>query len=339
MEIVRGVEAYRPDGPPSAVALGAFDGVHLAHQKILSTAVARARASGLLALACTFDPHPLEVLQPGRAPIPIMDLSEKLTLLETYGLDATVVIPFTRDFSQTEAEEFVETVIVNRLKAREVVVGFNHTFGRGARGTAALLERLGERYGLRIHVIPPLSVDGEVVSSSVIREALRAGNVRLAAAFLGRPYTIRGRVLKGKGRGRQLGFPTANLRPDRELILAPGVYAARAIFEEQMGAAVGVSPAPGPASKTGQPGSGGSRVEKGAVVNVGVRPTFQEGEYWVEAYLIDFSGDLYEKTLTIAFLERLRPEQKFSNVEALKTQVGRDIESATRFLARLGPPA
>jgi riboflavin kinase/FMN adenylyltransferase len=326
MEIVRGVEAYRPDGPPSAVALGAFDGVHLAHQKILATAVARARASGLTALACTFDRHPLEVLQPNRAPIPIMDLSEKLTLLETYGLDATVVIPFTREFSQTEAEEFVLAVIVGRLKAREVVVGFNHTFGRGARGTAALLERLGGRYGLRVHVIPPLSVDGEVVSSSVIREALRAGDVRRAAAFLGRPYTIRGRVLKGKGRGRQLGFPTANLRPDRELILAPGVYAARATVEE-----------PVPASKTGQVGSGHPRVEKGAVVNVGVRPTFQEGEYWVEAYLIDFSGDLYEKTLTIAFLERLRPEQKFSGVEALKTQVGRDIESATEFLARLGP--
>jgi len=322
MEIIRGIEAYRPDGPPSAVALGAFDGIHLAHQKILSTAVARARASGLLALACTFDPHPLEVLQPDRAPIPIMGLSEKLALLETYGLDATVVIPFTREFSQTEAEEFVLAVIVGRLKAREVVVGFNHTFGRGARGTAALLDGLGGRYGLRVHVIPPLSVDGEVVSSSVIREALRAGDVRRASVFLGRPYTIRGRVLKGKGRGRQLGFPTANLRPDRELILAPGVYAARAVLEE------------------GQAGQGEpARVEKGAVVNVGVRPTFQEGEYWVEAYLIDFAGDLYEKTLAVAFLERLRPEQRFASVEALKRQVGRDIESATRFLARLGPSA
>jgi len=322
MEIIRGIEAYRPDGPPSAVALGAFDGIHLAHQKILSTAVARARASGLLALACTFDPHPLEVLQPDRAPIPIMGLSEKLALLETYGLDAAVVIPFTREFSRTEADEFVKTVIVDRLNAREVVVGFNHTFGRGARGNAALLERLGEIYGLRVHVIPPLSVDGLVVSSSVIREALRAGDVRQAAAFLGRPYTIRGRVLKGKGRGRQLGFPTANLRPDRELILAPGVYAARAVLEE------------------GQAGQGEpARVEKGAVVNVGVRPTFQEGEYWVEAYLIDFAGDLYEKTLAVAFLERLRPEQRFASVEALKRQVGRDIESATRFLARLGPSA
>jgi riboflavin kinase/FMN adenylyltransferase len=314
MEIIVGIDAYPPDARPSVVALGAFDGVHLAHQKILTTAISRARAQGLLALACTFDPHPLEVLQPERAPVPIMDLSEKLSLMEGYGLDATVVIPFTLDFSRTEAEQFVETVIVNRLRAREVVVGFNHTFGRGARGTAALLQRLGAQQGFRVSVIAPLSVDGEVVSSSVIREALRVGDVRRAAAFLGRPYTIRGRVLRGKGRGRQLGFPTANLKPTRELILAPGVYAARATWGEWP-----------------------TRIEKGAVVNVGVRPTFQEGEYWVESYLIDFSGDLYEETLTVAFLERLRPEQKFPNVETLREQVARDIESAILFLARLEP--
>lgn len=314
MEIISDIKAYPPDALPSAVALGAFDGVHLAHQKILTTAISRARALGLVALACTFDPHPLEVLQPDRAPVPIMDLSEKLTLMETYGLDMTVVIPFTREFSETEAPEFVETVLVDRLKAREVVVGFNHTFGRGARGTAALLESLGARHGFRVNVISPLSLDGEVVSSSVIREALRAGDVRRASAFLGRPYTVRGRVLPGKGRGRQLGFPTANLKPDRELILAPGVYAARATWEEWP-----------------------TRIEKGAVVNVGVRPTFQEGEYWVEAYLIDFSGNLYEKSLTIAFLERLRPEQKFPDVETLRGQVARDVESATLLLLGLEP--
>jgi riboflavin kinase/FMN adenylyltransferase len=328
MEIIRGIDAYPPDGRPSAVALGAFDGVHLAHQKILATAISGARASRLLALACTFDPHPLAVLQPDRAPIPIMDLSEKLAILETYGLDATVVLPFTQEFSLTAAEEFVEAFLVARLRAREVVVGFNHTFGRGARGTPALLESLGSRHGFRVNVIPPLSLDGTVVSSSVIRDALRAGDVRRASAFLGRPYTIRGRVLRGKGRGRQLGFPTANLKPDRELMLAPGVYAARASWEEEKsslrsGAAAGESRLPRP--------------DKGAVVNVGVRPTFQEGEYWVEAYLIDFSGDLYDKTLTIAFLERLRPEQKFPDVESLRGQVARDIESAALFLARRTP--
>lgn len=324
METIRGIEAYPPDPPPSAVALGAFDGLHLAHQKILEEAVSRARAGGLLALACTFDPHPLEVLRPDRAPVPITDLSERLALLETYGLDAALVIPFTREFSRIEASGFVETVLVHRLRAREVVVGFNHTFGRGALGTPALLGQLGMRYGFRVTVVAPLSVDGDVVSSSVVREALRAGNVRRAATFLGRPYTVRGRVLRGKGRGRQLGFPTANLRPERELILAPGVYAARATWEEAQGSASGAAVP-----------SGRRRMEKGAVVNVGVRPTFQEGEYWVEAYLIDFSGDLYEKTLTLAFLERLRPEQKFPDVESLRGQVARDVEWASVLLAGL----
>jgi len=305
MEIVRGLESYPPDSPPSVVALGAFDGIHLAHQKILATARTRARALGLRALACTFDPHPLAVLQPERAPVPITELAENLARIAEQGLDAAVVIPFTREFSLLEAEAFVKDVLVGRLKAREVVVGFNHTFGRGARGNARLLAELGPKYGFVAHVIPPLVVDGVVVSSSAIRQALAAGDVAWARKFLGHPYTVRGRVLRGKGRGRQLGFPTANLKPERELIVPPGVYAARAAWE-------------------------GGRA--GAVVNVGIRPTFGEGEYWVEAYLLDFAGDLYDSLLTLEFEERIRPEQKFPDVEALRSQVVRDVATAARLL-------
>jgi len=187
-----------------------------------------------------------------------------------------------------------------------VVVGFNHTFGRGARGNAALLQALAPTLDFVVHVIPPMRVDGVTVSSSAIRQALQAGDVQLAMRFLGHPYTVRGRVARGKGRGRQLGFPTANLKPERELIVAPGVYAARAYWD------------------------GG---EGGAVVNVGVRPTFGEGEYWVEAYLLDFSGDLYDQQLTLAFLRRIRAEQAFPSVEALQAQLVRDIEAAARLLA------
>ena len=305
MEIVRGLESYPPDSPPSVVALGAFDGIHLAHQKILATARTRARALGLRALACTFDPHPLAVLQPERAPVPITELAENLARIAEQGLDAAVVIPFTREFSLLEAEVFVKDVLVGRLKAREVVVGFNHTFGRGARGNARLLAELGPKYGFVAHVIPPLVVDGVVVSSSAIRQALAAGDVAWARKFLGHPYTVRGRVLRGKGRGRQLGFPTANLKPERELIVPPGVYAARAAWE-------------------------GGRA--GAVVNVGIRPTFGEGEYWVEAYLLDFAGDLYDSLLALEFEERIRPEQKFPDVEALRAQVVRDVATAARLL-------
>ena len=311
MEIVRGLESYPPDSPPSVVALGAFDGIHLAHQKILATAHERARALGLRALACTFDPHPLVVLQPDRAPVPITELSENLARIALQGLDAAVVIPFTREFSLIEAETFVKDVLCGSLKAREVVVGFNHTFGRGARGDFRVLERLAPKYGFVAHVIPPLLVDGVVVSSSAIRQALASGDVGRARKFLGHPYTVRGRVLRGKGRGRQLGFPTANLKPERELILAAGVYAARATWQ-------------------------GGRAD--AVVNIGIRPTFGEGEYWVEAYLLDFAGDLYETTLSLEFVERIRPEQKFPDVEALRAQVMRDVSTAARLL-RAAPSA
>jgi len=197
--------------------------------------------------------------------------------------------------------------LLDTLDVREVVVGYNHTFGRGARGTATLLKEIGQRRGFVTHVLPPLQVDGQNVSSSAIREALREGDVRRARALLGRPYAVSGPVLRGAGRGRTLGFPTANLRPDRPLLLASGVYLAEATWDG---------------------GSGG------AVVNVGYRPTFEEHQYWVEAYVLDWTGDLYGRVLTLAFLDRLRPEMKFDGVDALRRQVAADIE---RGRHRFGP--
>ncbi|MFQ5828769.1 MAG: bifunctional riboflavin kinase/FAD synthetase [Candidatus Methylomirabilia bacterium] len=314
MEIIRGLESYPPDRGPTVVALGAFDGIHLAHQKILSTAVDRARSLDVQALACTFDPHPLKVLQPDRTWRAITTLEETLALMDAHGVDVGLVILFTEEFSRIEAETFVREVLSGQLKAREVVVGFNHTFGRGAKGGSELLHELGRRLGFVTHVIPPLMLDAVAVSSSAIREALSAGDARLARKFLGRSYSARGRVLKGRGRGRQLGFPTANLKPERELLLPAGVYACLASVE----------------------GEGPSGL--GAVVNIGVRPTFGEGEYWVEAYLIKFSGDLYDRTLTLEFLERIRPERKFPDVGALRAQVARDIEVAGEIL-RSSPPS
>jgi riboflavin kinase/FMN adenylyltransferase len=286
-------------------ALGAFDGIHLAHAKILDTAVERARALGLPAVACTFDPHPTTVLRPSLAPAPIASLDENLARMAERGVDGTLVIPFTRDFAQIEAEVFVDDVLVRTLGVREIVVGFNHTFGRGARGTAALLKDLGHSHGFVTHVLPPLQVGGLTVSSSAIRDALRDGDVELARALLGRPYSVTGSVMRGAGRGRTLGFPTANLRPDRPLTLAAGVYAAQAYWDE---------------------------AQADAVVNIGYRPTFDEHQYWIEAYLFDFSGDLYDRALTLRFLSRIRPEMKFPGVEALKEQVEIDMKEARRLL-------
>jgi riboflavin kinase/FMN adenylyltransferase len=301
MRIVRGLASGPPDAGPSAVALGTFDGVHFGHRAILGTALARARAVGIEAVACTFDPHPMEVLQPDRAPLPIMPLEERLQLIGDLGVDAVVVLPFTRELAAIEPEAFVKDVLLSRLHAREIVVGYNHRFGRGARGDARLLEELAGRLGFLAHVVPPMTVDGAAVSSTEIRAALQRGDVSAAARWLGRPYGIAGMVTSGAGRGRTLGFPTANIAPDRTLLVARGVYRGQVMVEG--------------ASHT-------------AVVNVGVRPTFGETALAVEAHLLDFTGDLYGRTVRLDFLDRLRDEMRFGSVEDLKAQVARDIAAA-----------
>jgi len=301
MRTIRGLESYPPDAGPTAVALGVFDGIHLGHRAILGRAVELARARGLEGVACTFDPHPMEVLQPGRAPLPLTTLADRLALIGGTGITTTVVIAFTREVSGMEPEAFVESVLLGVLRAREVVVGFNHRFGRAARGDARLLEALGPRLGLGVHVVPPTTVDGVGVSSSEIRAALAQGDLQRAARLLGRDYTVGGEVVHGAGRGQSLGFPTANIRAELPLPLPAGVYVGRA----DIGSAV-----------------------YPAVVNIGVRPTFGDSTSAVEAHLLDFSGDLYGRRIRLTFVRRLREERKFPSVEALRAQIAADVASA-----------
>src|SRR6185369_1436787 len=296
-----GLESVPPDVRPSVVALGIFDGVHLGHPAILGTAITRAREAGLEAVACTFEPHPMEVLQPDRAPRPITTLADRLVLIGEAGVDAAVVLAFTRELAAVEPEAFVKDVLLERLRAREIVVGYNHRFGRGARGDARLLEDLATRAGFRAHVVPPMTVDGAAVSSSEIRSSLQRGDVVAAARSLGRPYAIAGTVTSGAGRGRTLGFPTANIESDRPLLVSRGVYWGRVHVDQG---------------------------QHSAVVNVGVRPTFGETTLAVEAHLLDFAGDLYGRHVRLDFLDRLRDEMRFPSVEDLKAQVFRDIAAA-----------
>ena len=305
MWTTRGLASYRPDRGPAVVALGTFDGVHRGHRAIFGTAVDRARALGVAAVACTFEPHPMEVLQPGRAPVPITTLDERLGLIAATGIDGTLVIDFTAETARIEPEAFVSDVVAGRLQAREVVVGFNHSFGRGARGNADLLRKLGGRLGFATHVVQPFTVDGVAVSSTAIRAALAAGDVERAATFLGRPYAVIGEVVRGAGRGRQLGFPTANVRPDRLPLVRAGVYACRIEID------------------------GGDHP---AVVNVGVRPTFDETTLAVEAYVLDLSADLYGRRVRVTFLHRLRDETRFPSVDALRRQIEADVAQARGLL-------
>lgn len=305
MRIVRGLQSYPPEVAPGVVALGAFDGIHLGHRSILGWAVRRARELGTPALACTFDPRPTEVLQPERAPLAITTLDERLELIAGEGIDVTVVIDFTRALAAIEPETFIKDIVLGRLRAREIVVGFNHRFGRGARGDARLLEELAGRLGFRAHVVPPMVLDGRPVSSTEIRARLQAGDVESAARMLGREYSVSGEVVRGAGRGRTLGFATANLRPDRPLLVPLGVYAARVQL--------------------------GGRWHP-AVANVGRRPTFGDSDVAVEAHLLDFSGDLYGQPMRLAFVKRLRAEQKFPSAEALRAQIAADAGAARAVL-------
>lgn len=272
------------------VAVGEFDGVHLGHREVIEGSDT----------VLTFEPHPLSVVRPEAAPKLLTTLERKAELVAELGVDELVVLPFDADFSHVTAVEFVDRVLVERLRATHVSVGENFRFGHRASGDTSLL-LADERFETR--VVPLIEADGEVVSSSHIRGLVLAGEVDVAARFLGAPFTMRGEVVSGDRRGRELGFPTANLIPDQALIQpGHGIYAARALFDGE---------------------------ERCAAVNVGVRPTFKtDMVVLVEAFLLDWTGDLYGRQMTIEFLARLRGERRFDSAQALIEQMHRDVEDA-----------
>ncbi len=291
----------------TVVTIGNFDGVHLGHRAILGRVQQRARELEAQAVAVTFDPHPLKVLRPGMH-LPLLTTpAQKLKLLNASGLEAVVVLPFTREFAALPARDFVLRYFCEGLKVREVVVGHDYCFGRNREGNIDLLRELGRTHGFTVQVVWAVEVDGAVVSSSLIRAMLKLGRVAEAAHLLGRSYGVVGRVIQGKGRGAKLlGVPTANIRPENELLPATGIYAVRVRLgaETWLGAA-----------------------------NIGTCPTFENGEFSLEVHLLDFDGDLYGDTLEVEFAARLREERKFPSLEALTAQIHADIAAARRALA------
>lgn len=295
----------------AALCLGNFDGVHLGHQRLF--AEARQRGEGC---ALTFHPHPGKVLQPELAPKLITLLPRKLELMEAAGLSAVVVQPFTLEYAHTTAAAF-EAQLFDALGARHVVVGADFTYGEARRGTSASLTEAARARGAEVHVVPPVTVDGVVASSSKIREYILEGRVSAARRLLGRSFDLDGAVVPGQGRGRGIGFPTANVDTQNEVRPAPGVYAVRAHTLEPG--------TPGGARPTWWPGA----------ANIGVKPTFGGSEVTIEVHLMGFSGDLYGKGVRVQFLERLRPEQRFASIAELAGQIKRDVEAAWTVCARV----
>lgn len=296
--------AAHADRPPTAVAIGNFDGVHAGHRAVLETLLARARATGSLAVAYTFDPAPTAVLAPARHQPRILRVDDRVRLLLAAGVDAVVVEPFTREYAARPAAWFAEHVLGEALNARTVVVGYDFRFGAGRTGDAGTLRALLPEAD--VVAIDPRSADGAPVSSSRIRKLVARGEVAEAAALLGRPHRLAGVVVRGDARGRTLGFPTANLANEVELTPADGVYAVRVY---------GAGPAP-----------------RDGVMNIGTRPTVNGSDRRFEVHVFDFAGDLYDAPLEVELIAHIRGEQRFASLDALKAGIAADAARARELL-------
>jgi len=295
---------------PTVLTLGVFDGLHLGHQWIMQTVVERARAIGAVPTVITFDPHPRAVLHPESAPPLLQTFDQKIEGFGELGVEQTIVVRFTKEFSNIRAEDFLKDLLVDRLHAKEVYLGKGFAFGHNREGNIDLLKRMGRELGFIAGEVPEVKLHGGRVSSSRIRKLLTDGRVNVARRMLGRSYGVEGRVERGSERGHKLGFPTANLHPHNRVIPRNGVYVTGTLIDGQW---------------------------RRSVTNVGVRPTFADAtEPYVETYVMNWDGDLYGDVVRVRFLYRLRDERKFSSIDELTIQITRDVQRAHNYFERAG---
>ncbi len=315
MELFEDLETLSARLKPSAgtvVTIGAFDGLHQGHQALVARAVEGARAAGLLSLIMTFQNHPLCTLAPPYCPKRLLERRRKHALLAGMGVDVTADVAFTEEFAAIAAEDFVTKTLLQECRARRVVCGYDFTFGRAGAGDMELLREMGRRLGFEVDVLEPVADQAIAVKSTMIRDCLLSGDVERAARLLTRPYDLAGQVASRSGRGRTLGFPTANVQVDAARVIpARGVYFCAAQLESCPDAV------------------------RGAMVNIGHSPTFGEHQLAIEAHLLDFDGELVGSELRLHFLKRLRDERKFSGPEELIGQLERDRDESRRLLAEL----
>lgn len=310
MDVIRDSEII-PAGLRGAVAtIGNFDGVHLGHQYLFRRLIAEAHVEQRPAVVISFEPHPKMVLHPERRPFYLITSpDEKIRHISNLGIDALILIPFSLDYARTTAEEFIRGVLWERLRIRKIIIGHDYTFGRGKEGNAAFLTASGSRLGFEVEVLNAFKIGDTTISSTRIRKAILAGEVRYAASLLGRPYNLSGEVISGHHRGVNLGFPTANIRPDKELVPPIGVYAVLVILE-------------------------GNRLH--GVLSIGYNPTFADQKLSIEVHIFDFNENIYGKILDVLFVERLRDEIRFAGPGELIAQIGRDIARVREILQAEG---
>ncbi len=298
------------DLPYGAIAtIGNYDGIHRGQLAVLEKVVERSEQEGVQPVMITFEPHPVSVLRPEKAPVMLTPGTQRERLVEAAGIEFMLVIRFSEDFARTDPEDFVRGFLHRELALQEIYVGSSFAFGQGRRGTLSLLGRLGEELGFGAFGIEEVLHGGEVISSTRIRRAIDEGRVELAMELLGRPYSLHGRIARGDRMGKRLGWPTINLLPDNELLPSDGVYSGRVLFPSMPGAF-------------------------DCVTNVGTRPTvYEHYQHVVESHILDFDSDVYGEKVEIQFHKRLREERIFPTVMDLSAQIGRDVEATREYFA------
>ncbi len=295
---------------PCAITIGNFDGVHRGHQEILRRVMAAAREGGWKSAVLTFDPHPAVLVAPASAPRLLTTLAERARIMTEFGIDEILILPFTPEIARLDPEDFVREILVDRLKARAVLVGANFHFGRRAAGDSAMLNELGDKYSFETEIVEPVVWRKRVISSTEIRKLIEAGDVSTACRLLGRPHALAGAVVSGEGRGSKQTVPTLNLDTKAETVPQNGVYVTRTR-------------------------DGGGR-EWPSITNIGFRPTFDGHSRTIETYLLSPLGGPTPERITVELLRRVRDERKFENAEALKAQILRDVGRAQTYFRRLG---
>ncbi len=308
MDIYSSLEQLPQAFGPSVVTLGNFDGVHLGHRELFRHLIKRSQQLACSSVVFTFEPHPLKLLAPEKAPLLLNTPEEKRRLIAASHVDLLIEAKFTSQFAEMTPERFVDEILVKQLRVKALVVGYDYAFGKNRQGSADFLAQSGREKGFEVDVLQPVGVDGVPYSSTRIRQLVAAGEVDRVVSLLGRHYNLEGLVVPGEKRGRGLGFPTANLQTKKELLPADGVYAVKVRHGEQ---------------------------EFNGVVNLGHRPTFGGKEPTIEVHLIDFVGRLYDESLRIYFVERLRPEQAFAGPQELAAAIGNDVLRARQILERV----